>query len=277
VKTCGAAAAADATDSGAATCKAGYYLGTATPAACVRCPAGFYCPDGTGLAATYKACDAGKTSIDIAAGYAGTSADCSTPSAAVFAGSAAWCQSYIADGSKCVSALPGIITIALGSAGITTTPGGCLTNCKTCTDNTYANCSVAMDGYVKDGVAASTALVSCGTGCATCTAKATPAAGAVDCTAAAAGYSYTAATKAVTICAVGTGNAAANTSATCTACTAASNCRSCNDLAFCTTCAPGFVLDATKGTCTAFAGTTFGTCLKANAATASDCQSCDDT
>lgn len=148
MKTCGAAAATDATDSAAATCKAGYYLNTATPAACTRCPAGFFCPDGTGLIATIQPCTDNKTSIDIAAGYAGTVADCSAFATAPAAAILAWCQGF-KDVTTCVNAKPGWVTIPIGTgAGTATEPTKCIdnANCKSCTDATFATC-VAKDGY----------------------------------------------------------------------------------------------------------------------------------
>lgn len=174
------------------------------------------------------------------------------------------------------------MTIAAGTPVAAATQAGnaCFAGCKTCSVKASAtDCTVTNDGFTLDTTTTSgkSTVVACSTdkSCGKCTWDAVNKKAA--CTAAGAGYSWASASSTATLCPVGQGNAAGNTSATCTVCTAANNCRSCLDVGFCTTCAPGFVLDSTKGTCTAYAGAVFGTCLKANAATENDCQSCDDT
>lgn len=82
-----------------------------------------------------------------------------------------------------------------------------------------------MDGYAKDGVS-TTALTACGTGCATCTAQATAAAGKTDCLTASPGYTYASATKTVAMCAAGTGSAGGAVTA----------CDKCDATKFCATC-----------------------------------------
>lgn len=173
----------------------------------------------------------------------------------------------------CAKADDGYVAVTLGTPVAKANIKACTTGCKACTSDLATACTTAKDGYYIDDNTATTSVKECGAGCGKCTFTGTAPNKVVTCSEAAVGYSWDATNKKGVICAAGQGSAGGS-AAVCAACDTTKFCATCTNLDFCKSCNPGYVLAATTGICTAYAGTVHGSCDKANADTATSCQSC---